>query len=76
MFGSTPETVVRAFTSARARDKGVRAMARHGYVVVNVATVGGPTRAERLLSGGPLAFLVPAGTPQPEHYTVTFRRAR
>ncbi len=73
IFGK-PQTTVVDYKNAGERDKGIKAMAKKGYTVVNVATYPGTfKKGKMILTGGLGAFLLPGGARRPERYTVTFK---
>jgi len=75
MFGGKQaQTVVRDYQDAKARDRGVKAMAKQGYTVVNVATYPGKFKKGKLFLTGIFAFFLPGGTRRGERYTVTFAK--
>lgn len=75
MFGKKePQTQVIDYDNAKERDKGVAAMAKKGYGVVNVAVYPGTTKKGKAILTGGLGFLLPGGLRRSERYSVTFSK--
>jgi len=75
MFGrKDPQTQVVNYDNAKDRDRGIAALAKKGYTVVNVAVYPGKTKKGKAILTGGLGFLTPGGLHFPERYAVTFSK--